>query len=82
MVSRWDNSSVQTSTIVGIVQDITHEKQAVERLQRSEERFRGIYEQTAVGMNIVSTEELGAGDYNQSFLDFVGYSRKELVDRI
>jgi len=62
---------------VGTVVDLTEQKKAMRKLAESEERFRGIYEKSGVGMNLVA----GDGriiDANPAFCSFVGYSLVEL----
>jgi PAS domain S-box-containing protein len=59
--------------------DITEKKEAEMVLRKSEERFRYIFEQMAVGF---SQNEAATGKYirvNQKFCDIVGYSKEELA---
>lgn len=60
------------------LRDITSEKQAQQALKESEERFRAIFEQAAVGMTQVSL----TGQFlrvNQQFCQISGYSEPELL---
>jgi PAS domain S-box-containing protein len=60
--------------------DITHRKQAEERLRESEERFRGTFENAAVGIAHVDA----AGRFlrvNEKFCGIVGYPREELLQK-
>jgi PAS domain S-box-containing protein len=60
--------------------DITERKLAEEALRESEERFRGTFENAAVGIVHGDLE----GNYvrvNQKFCDIIGYSREELLAR-
>ena len=64
--------------IFSVERDITERKQAEEALRESEEQFRGIFDYSKVGVNV-----LGA-DYkyikvNRAFCDMIGYSEKELL---
>jgi PAS domain S-box-containing protein len=51
---------------------------AHERLQESEERFRGIFETSPIGIAIVNTADQRFLQANESFRNLVGYSDDEL----
>lgn len=64
----------------GAFSDITERKLATEALAESEARFRGSFDQAAVGIAHVSAE----GRYlrvNDKLCDILGYSGEELLDR-
>jgi PAS domain S-box-containing protein len=64
--------------LFGIVMDITDRKLAETALQESEERFRAIFEQAAIG--IVQARVNGEFvKVNQGFCNIVGYSQEELI---
>src|SRR4051812_13281254 len=66
--------------IEGLNLDMTPQKQAEQELRESEERFRGTFENAAVG--IVHGDSAGRFlRVNQKFCDIVGYSRKELLHK-
>jgi PAS domain S-box-containing protein len=66
--------------IEGLNLDITSRKQAEEALRESEERFRGTFENAAVG--IAHSDVAGRFlRVNQKFCAIVGYSREELLHK-
>jgi PAS domain S-box-containing protein len=66
--------------MVGSMQDVTLEVQAKEALRESEEKFRGAFDQVAVGINIASPDgKLLA--VNKAFPQFFGYTEEELKQK-
>ena len=66
--------------IEGLNLDMTSRKQAEEALRESEERFRGTFENAAVGIaNVSSTGQLLR--VNEKCCAIVGYSREELLGK-
>ncbi|MEW6494610.1 MAG: PAS domain S-box protein, partial [Cyanobacteriota bacterium] len=66
--------------LISLVHDITARKQAEMALQESEERFRAIFEQAAVGIVLTTT----SGEIlrvNQHYCEITGYTQSELLSR-
>jgi PAS domain S-box-containing protein len=64
----------------GTVQDITERKRSEQALRESEEKFRTVFEQAAVGMGRVSFSDLRWIEVNETFCRMLGYSREELLE--
>ncbi len=58
--------------------DITDRKRTEEALRESEERFRGIFEQGAVGIAVMSPDGHFA-QVNRAYCDFIGYQAEDLI---
>jgi len=58
--------------------DITEHKKAQNALLESEERFRALFEQAAVGVAQIVTETGQFLRLNQKYCDILGYSREEM----
>lgn len=72
------NSQQQPTRMVGLVRDITHRKDAIAALAASESRFRGVFEQAAMGMARLAPNGRWI-EVNQTLCDFLGYTREELL---
>ncbi|MEG4305365.1 PAS domain S-box protein [Microcoleus sp. D3_18a_C4] len=74
------NELGQVVRMFGTAMDITHRKKAETALQESEQRFRAVFEQAAIGIVKVwpDGQFLNA---NQGFCNIVGYSELELKAR-
>ncbi len=65
---------------LSVNRDITKRKKAEEMLRQSEARFRAIFEDAAIGIDLLDQNgQILAG--NQAFQDFLGYSNEELSNK-
>jgi PAS domain S-box-containing protein len=74
---------VADGEVIGLVvvfRDITRQKRAEEALRESEERYRGTFENAAVGIAHADFEGRWLR-VNQKYCEIVGYSREELLQR-
>ncbi|MCX6007133.1 MAG: PAS domain S-box protein, partial [Chloroflexi bacterium] len=60
----------------GSVEDITERKQAEQALRESEEKFRNVFDYSAIGKSITTLD--GKVNPNQALADMLGYPRDEL----
>jgi PAS domain S-box-containing protein len=67
-------------SILSIATDITDRKRAEESLRESEERFRQIYENVAVGLARVSLD-FRIEQANEAYCQMLGYEEEELIGR-
>lgn len=83
---RWVNVTISTMRIaekiqyfIGVIQDVSERKQAEIALRESEERFRAIFEQAAVGISQTTL----SGQFlrvNPGFCEIMGYTEAELLE--
>lgn len=66
--------------IIGAVRDITKRIKAEQDLKNSEARFRSVFENASIGMNITDLNGKYL-DVNNSFCQMVGYSKEELKNK-
>jgi len=66
--------------LVCVVRDVTQEFKSKEILAISEQRFRTIFEQAAIGVAMVNPKTGGFIRINQRFCDMLGYSEEEMLD--
>ena len=65
--------------VVGVIQDITESKQAIQALYDSEERYRSLYHNNHAVMLIINPESGEISDANPAAVDFYGWTKEELV---
>ncbi len=66
------------SRFVGIQDDVTERMEAQEELERSEERYRAVIEQSAEGIYLLDAESRRLLETNPSFQAMLGYGAEEL----
>ena len=64
--------------ILCVARDVTEHKRTEEALRESEERFRGVFATSPIGIVLVDSETQGFFEANKSFLEITGYSADEL----
>lgn len=72
------DASGRAIRMVGVDVDITDRKLAEDALRESEERFRAVFEQAAIGLEYTDLE----GNFllvNQALIDLLGYAQTELL---
>lgn len=65
--------------ILTSINDISKRKETEEALRESEERFRTIFEQAAVGVALLDTRTGRYARINQTYCDFLGYTPQEML---
>jgi diguanylate cyclase (GGDEF)-like protein/PAS domain S-box-containing protein len=66
--------------IMTVAADITERRQAEIAVKESEERYRAVFQNAAVGITRVGLDGVLA-DFNQKFSDMLGYTRDELTGK-
>ena len=64
--------------ILSLVRDITERKRAENALRESEEKFRIVFEQSAIGMGRVNLTSAHWVDVNEAFCNMLGYTPEEM----
>lgn len=76
----YDGPDVTTHMMISIGDDITKRIRAEETLRQSEERFRQIYEQQAVGVARVSLD-FQIESVNKAYCSMIGYQEEDLIGK-
>jgi PAS domain S-box-containing protein len=72
------SSDDQGVEMVGVIHDITRQKETEEELGLTKERFRQAFKQGPLGMALID-HDTRITNANYALCDFLGYPRKELV---
>lgn len=70
-----DNGKV--IAVIGLIRDVSKRVEAYKKMEESEQRFRTVYESSAVGIKRLSPD-LDILDANQAYCRFTGYTEDEL----
>ncbi|MBM9603037.1 PAS domain S-box protein [Desulfopila inferna] len=72
------NNKGEVIRLISVLSDITEPKRKEEVLRESEEKFRSIFEQAAVGIGRVSFHDARWIEINDTFSRMLGYTNEEL----
>jgi PAS domain S-box-containing protein len=73
-----DAVKLNEKRILGFVIDITERKQVELNLRESEEKFRALFNNSEVGMFISRLDGSEIFEFNQKYLDILGYTQEEI----
>jgi PAS domain S-box-containing protein len=76
----WDAAEQRVVSLYGAVQDITERKQAEEKLRKSEEKYRFLFENHPHPMWIYDRNTLAFLDVNEAAITKYGFSRQEFLN--
>jgi PAS domain S-box-containing protein len=65
--------------LLGLVRDISAERQSREALEQSESRFRRVVDSDIIGIVFWNKQTGGITDANDAFLQMVGYTKEEML---
>ena len=73
------NSDGDTIGVIATCEDITERKEAVEKIKASEAKFRGVFEESNVGIALGSADGTVI-EVNDEYLKITGYTREEFIN--
>jgi PAS domain S-box-containing protein len=73
--------SGQPDRVTGITVDITRRKRAEEAIQRSESRYRRLFEAAHDGILVLNVKDRRIADVNPFMLDLLGYPREYFIGK-
>lgn len=76
-----EQAIVSPTEITSTVQDITERKRAEIALRASEERFSRVFKASPIGISITTQDQGRFVDVNDSFLEQLGWTREQVIDR-
>jgi PAS domain S-box-containing protein len=76
----FDENSGELQEVFGITRDISESKRVEEKLRESQERFRRIFEDSPLGMAVVSPD-FRFRMVNRRFCEMLGYSEEEMLEK-
>lgn len=74
------NKISHNGQIICVIRDVTNEAESKESLVASEQLFRSIFEQAAIGVGLISAAKGTFIRINQRFCDMLGYSVDEMLN--
>ncbi|WP_339721478.1 EAL domain-containing protein [uncultured Paraglaciecola sp.] len=74
------NKIPHNDQLICVIRDVTKEAESKESLVASEQLFRSIFEQAAIGVGLVSVTKGTFIRINQRFCDMLGYSVEEMLN--
>jgi PAS domain S-box-containing protein len=66
--------------IMGVVEDVTERKRREEEVREAEERFRGAFDEAAIGMSLESPEDGRFVQVNSALCKMTGHAEEELLE--
>jgi PAS domain S-box-containing protein len=72
------NSSGEIIGVVLAFRDVTEEYALQQRIRESEQQYRGIFENTAIGIGMRSAKDGSYIKFNKYYMQMLGYSEEEL----